>query len=417
MACVRRWRDRWVVDWRDENGKRHIEAVDGKRDDAERRLAEIVDRGKKPVNKNLKFREYGEWWLENCERGTVKESTFEEFKAVLLNHLNPRFGSWPLAKVSRRHIRELVAEKRKSGLKDSTIKNILVPMRIMYGEAVEDGELLFSPFTDLKKLKLKKKTYRQDEINRYSKEEVASLLKTAKEQMPHYYPLLLCACRTGLREGELIGLKFCDIDFAGRFIAVRRNVVRGRITTPKNGKTRRVDMSLQLTNVLDTLLAQRKAEALRREMEKPAEERRKAEDVLADVMDSWVFLTPEGTQLDPNNMRKRIYYRCQDLAELRRLRFHDLRHTFASLLIERGESLAYVRDQLGHSSIEITANTYGHLIPGTNKQAVDALDDVSTQNENGNSETDTPEARQTTSRGDSGNKMETIQLDRGTGDA
>jgi hypothetical protein len=63
-------------------------------------------------------------------------------------------------------------------------------------------------------------------------------------------------------------------------------------------------------------------------------------------------------------------------AELRRVRFHDLRHTFASLLIQNGESLAYVRDQLGHSSIQITVDTYGHLVPGANRQAVDRLDDT-----------------------------------------
>ena len=63
-------------------------------------------------------------------------------------------------------------------------------------------------------------------------------------------------------------------------------------------------------------------------------------------------------------------------AQLRRVRFHDLRHTFASLLIAQGESLAYVRDQLGHASIQLTVDTYGHLIPGANRQAVDRLDDA-----------------------------------------
>jgi integrase len=107
-------------------------------------------------------------------------------------------------------------------------------------------------------------------------------------------------------------------------------------------------MSLQLTNTLETLLAKRKAETLRRELDKPAEERRKQEEVLAEVIDGWVFTTPQGAQLDPSNMRKHVFYRALDLPELRRVRFHDLRHTFASLLIQQGESLPYVKDQLGH---------------------------------------------------------------------
>ncbi len=167
-----------------------------------------------------------------------------------------------------------------------------------------------------------------------------------------------------MREGELIGLQWGDVDFSGRLIEVRRNVRRGRITTPKNGKTRRVDMSLQLTNTLERLLAQRKAEALK-----------KGESLDA-VTESWVFTTPQGTQLDPDNLRKRVFYCALSMAGLRRVRFHDLRHTYASLLIQQGESLAYIRDQLGHHSIQITVDTYGHLVPGGNRQAVDKLDDI-----------------------------------------
>lgn len=89
-----------------------------------------------------------------------------------------------------------------------------------------------------------------EKIEPLTREELSTLLETVEDRMPDYYPLLLCAARTGMREGELIGLKGGDIDFNGRLIEVRRNVVRGRVTTTKSGKTRRVDMSLQLTNTL-----------------------------------------------------------------------------------------------------------------------------------------------------------------------
>lgn len=98
-----------------------------------------------------------------------------------------------------------------------------------------------------------------------------------------------------------------------------------------------------------------------------------------EVMEEWVFTTPApraGRQLDPSNLRK-VFQSLLTAAKLRRIRFHDLRHTFASLLIQPGESLAYIRDQLGHHSIQITVDTYGHLVPGGNRQAVDRLDDVS----------------------------------------
>jgi integrase len=82
-----------------------------------------------------------------------------------------------------------------------------------------------------------------------------------------------------------------------------------------------------------------------------------------------------GTLLDDANVRH-IFGRVLEKAQLRHVRFHDLRHTFASLLIQRGESLAYVKEQMGHSSIQITVDVYGHLVPGGNRAAVDRLDDA-----------------------------------------
>ena len=91
-------------------------------------------------------------------------------------------------------------------------------------------------------------------------------------------------------------------------------------------------------------------------------------------MPAWVFLTPDGNPVDGDNLRHRVFYRLMERAELRRIRFHDLRHTFASLLIQQGESPVYVQEQLGHSSIQVTVDVYGHLIPGANRDAVDRLD-------------------------------------------
>jgi integrase len=181
--------------------------------------------------------------------------------------------------------------------------------------------------------------------------------------MPDYYPIMLCAFRYGIREGELIALKAMDVDFNGRFIEVRRTFYRGRITPPKGNEPRRVDMSIQLTNALDELIGKRKADALTRELQKPLAERRKPEEVINAVIEGWLFTTPVNTRLDPSNLRK-IFHALLTKAELRRIRFQDARHTYATLLIEQGESLAYVKDQLGHSSIQITVDTYGHLVPG-----------------------------------------------------
>ncbi len=88
----------------------------------------------------------------------------------------------------------------------------------------------------------------------------------------------------------------------------------------------------------------------------------------------WVFPSLSGTPLEERNIRH-VFKRMLEKAELRQIQIHDLRHTFASLLLQQGESVAYVKEQLGHASIQITVDTYGHLIPGANRGAVDRLDD------------------------------------------
>lgn len=377
MACVRKRRGRWVVDYRDALGQRRWVTVDGNRDDAEEELARIIKSGKQPLNTKRTFQEYAEDWLSKYGKTNLKPSTYAEYEAVLKKHVFPIWGSKPFTKISREAMKALIADKRAAGLSRSTARNIIAPIRGMYNCAIDDGALTFNPASRLGKFN--KRSAQEKKIDPLTREESAKFLKSVLEKMPHWYPLFLCAPRTGIREGELIALKPLDLDFHGRFIDVQRNYSRGEITTPKNGKSRRVDMSLHLTNVLDELVAQRKAAALRREMEKPPEEKRPKEDVIVEVMEAPLFTTPAGTRLEPSNLRK-VFWSALTKAELRRIRFHDLRHTYASLLIGQGESLAYIKDQMGHSSIKITVDTYGHLVPGGNRQAVDRLDDVDTGN-------------------------------------
>ena len=92
-------------------------------------------------------------------------------------------------------------------------------------------------------------------------------------------------------------------------------------------------------------------------------------------MPQWVFVTDKGTPLIEGHWRERVFNKALEKAKLRKIRIHDLRHGFATQLIQSGESLAYVKDLLGHHSIKVTVDIYGHLVPGANKSAVDKLDD------------------------------------------
>jgi hypothetical protein len=111
------------------------------------------------------------------------------------------------------------------------------------------------------------------------------------------------------------------------------------------------------------------------------------------ILDDLVFPSSGGSVLDPDNLVKRYFLPSIEHAGLRRFRFHDLRHTFGSLLIQRGASLTYVKEQMGHSSIQVTVDTYGHLIPGANVNWVDRLDTESRPQQTATKQQQCPEVK------------------------
>jgi len=306
------------------------------------------------------FGDYASSWLENS-KALVKQSTYDLYEMLLRLHIGPALGNKRLDEICISEIKQFIITKYQEGLSVSSLFNMKAVISGIYSSAIEDEIVSLNPVFKIGKFigKLKKQQPGK-ENNPLTKEETALLLQTARRYFSGYYPLLLCTLRTGMRIGEVLGLEWGDIDFNGRFIEVRRSLVKGRVETPKNGKMRRVDMSRQLTETLLQLRTDRKKETLKKGWSK---------------VPGRVFLTENGYTIDLDNFRPRVFQKVLEKAGLRRVRIHDLRHTYASLLIAQGESLAYIRDQLGHHSIKVTVDTYGHLVPGANKEAVDRLDD------------------------------------------
>jgi len=133
------------------------------------------------------------------------------------------------------------------------------------------------------------------------------------------------------------------MDFNGRFIQVRRSVVRGVISTPKNGKLRRVDMSLQLTEALKI---------------HEAESKKKGMALGFGRLPEFVFTNETGAIIDTDNWRRRVFSKALTDATLRTIRIHDLRHTYATLRISKGDNIADVSGQLEHHSIKLTLDTH-----------------------------------------------------------
>ncbi len=304
----------------------------------------------------VKVEDYADTWLGRIQH-TRKHSTHEDYQRMLKRDILPVLRGLDLEDVTREKVKVLAFDGLKRGQSPKTVQNVIRCLSSLLSHAVEDG--LLSTNSALKPGKFLPKVSRRRGINPLTREEVAVLLNTVKDRAPRYSPFFLCAVRSGLRLGELLALQWADLDYHGRFIEVQRNYTRGRVSTPKSGESRRVDMSLELTQALKDLYTERQLEA--------------AANGWKDIPE-WVFCSETGGLLGPANFRKRVFYTLLKASGLRRIRFHDLRHTFASLLLQQGESPVYVKEQMGHSSIQITVDLYGHLIPGGNKQAVDRLD-------------------------------------------
>ena len=319
----------------------------------------------------VKTDDYVEKWLDLIQH-TRKPTTYDDYQKIWKRDILPIIGGLDLEDVTREKIKALACAGFKKGQSPKTVQNVIRTLSSMLSHAVEDELIKVNPA--LRPGKFLPKVSKRRSINPLTRKEVAVLLETVKAKAPRHYALMLCAVRTGVRMGELLALQWGDVDYHGRFLEIRRNYTHWQITTPKSGESRRVDMSLELTQALKDLYLDRQLEAAAKGWEDVPE---------------WIFCNETGGLLHPNNLRDRVFYRALRVAGLRKVRFHDLRHTFASLLLQQGESPVYVKEQMGHSSIQITVDLYGHLIPGGNKQAVDRLDTPVDKPEN-NTESATP---------------------------
>jgi integrase len=291
--------------------------------------------------------------------GSVRESTRDCYESRYNNGIRQELGGLCLDKITRERVEEFASALFGKKLSKDTIRLTLATLRKILNKAQKAKLITENPATRLGEF-FKQAPTRHKEIEPLTGAEVIKFLETVRQHSPQHFALFLCAIHTGLRSGELAGLQWGDLDENGKFLVVRRGIVRGKINSTKSGKPRNVDVSDALMAALLDLRRKRKETLLAQgRNELPATE--------------WSFPNQDGGFQDMKNLKKRHFHKCLQKAGLRQIRFHDLRHTFASLLIQNRESLTYIKEQLGHSSIKITVDTYGHLVPGANRQAVNRL--------------------------------------------
>ena len=305
------------------------------------------------------FEEYSEKWLAYIKT-TRKTSTHERYLQVLDSHVLPMFKGRQLNQITRGEIRDFFISKMGEGLSRSSVCIYRDVISGVFNYAIDEETVQVNPALGVTKrldLNRKEKSVYLDDI--LTTEEVELFLDTCSKHNPEFYPFFLMACRAGLRLGELLAIRWGDIDFNSNALWVRQSYRRGVFTAPKNGKSRKVDMSPQLGGQLKVLLTEEKKKALK-----------------AGSGDIPELIFHRNGRVVEQNYIRRVFKRLLKTAGLREIRLHALRHTFASLLLSMGESPVYVKEQMGHSSIQITVDIYGHWIQTKKEAGVNRLDSL-----------------------------------------
>ncbi len=362
MACIRRRRGKWVLDYRDGAGRRRWETHRTKaeaEDALARALPATRERQLPAVNPDITVRDYAERWLRLC--AGLKPRTLSSFRAKVDLHILPALGGFKVRKLHRGTIKTLLAEKQASGLSVDSVRLIHAALRGMLNVAVEDEVIRTNPASGLGRvLRLSRSSSeRQQRIRAFDAGQLARLLEAAETKTPRFHLLFLIMARTGLRLGEALALRWEDINLARRELRVERGLGPSRDPdTPKSGHGRTVELSRGMCAVLRRLRARAGEAAFR------AGARRA----------SWLFPAADGRPM-PHITAQLAFKRTLRAAELpEHFSCHSLRHTYASLLLAGGVSPAYVQEQLGHASIELTVGTNGRWLRKKAPGALDILD-------------------------------------------
>ncbi|GJM25041.1 MAG: site-specific integrase [Phycisphaerae bacterium] len=322
-------------------------------------------------SKSPKFPDYAAHYLESFAKTALKQNTWKGYESIIRLHISPAWKDKRLDAITRADVKRLILRKQKDGYSAKTIENIKALISGIFTHAYEDEILAVNPA--LKLGRFIPKQDRRKSVQALSREQAAEVIAAAKTRFPQHHTMILCAFRTGLRLGELLGLAWSDLDFEACTIEVRRSFSHGHWSLPKSNKSRTLDMSDQLRSAL---LQHREDLKLRFGATLPTVEVGSQKPALLQL----VFPSWRGGPICGDNFRKRVFRKLIEAADVPEFRIHDIRHTFASLLLTQGESLHYVKEQMGHASIQTTVDVYGHMVPGSNRNAVNRLDDAAEPN-------------------------------------
>lgn len=315
----------------------------------------------------------GEWldiWLWDYKRNSIRPTTWDSYEIMVRCHLKPNIGHIKLKDLRPEHLQHLYNqynEKVKEGKISSTT--------VRYIHAVIHGALEQALKNNLVVRNVSEATTlpqeRKKEIHTLTMEQITQLFSAIEND--RLFPAIMLELTTGLRRGELLGLRWQDVDLNTGVLTVRRNLVRIKNHESKEGekKTKLVFQEPKTEASRRTIpIAQQALEELKRHKARQEQEKLLAGPLYQD--NDLVFCTEKGLPIDPRNFTRHFDILLKR-AGIPHIRFHDTRHTFATLMLELGEHPKVVQQMLGHSKIAVTLDTYTHVPLDLEKRAAEKL--------------------------------------------
>ena len=353
-----RWEGRYTAGYDPETGKRIIKNVLGKTQ------AEVKEKLKTAIEKNgspaMTTEHYtvGQWldaWMENYAKLQVRPSSHKTYQGFIENHIKPTLGDIPLEKLTSMDLQRLYkhllesgrvecteSRSKPKGLSVKTVRNINQMISTTLNCAVEQRLIPSNPTKGCVLPKLERK-----EMKILPPESLGTFFEEARRS--GVFELYYIDLATGLRRGELLGLKWSDIDLDKSIIHVRRQILR------QNGEV--VEAPLKTKNSYRNIAIGADAVKVLKGMEQK---------------DEYVFPSPFGGPMSPDSVLHMLQ-RVLKRAGLERIRFHDLRHTFSVLALQNGVDVKTLSVMLGHYSAGFTLDTYAHVTTSMQKQAANAV--------------------------------------------
>jgi integrase len=357
-------RKRWYVVYRTPEKRQKWEGGFKTKGEAQGRLTEIlgqIQTGAYCEPSSMAFSVFANLWLSG--RINITTATEVGYESYMKRHINPVLGNFAIKDIRHSTIQNFIAElcqkKGRGGkvLAPNTIKKLVTMMHSLFKAAVKNNLIRINPAEDIELPKVIKAN-----IQPPSKEEALAIFREAPTKTK---AIFLLDALTGLRRGEILALKWKDIDWMNHELLVQRVIRKVKATdgvhkyrwapieSTKGGRSRRVGLAPIAVAILQTV---------RDRLAEPAAD------------DDFIF-TRDGDFIDPEYFSKWIALPLIRKATNGKVtRFHDLRHFLASMLIADGADPKYIQDQLGHASITTTFDTYGHLMPQAKQQATKKLE-------------------------------------------